>query len=143
MTIKFLEEFRARSKCSQCKAAPAEGRKTCEKHLERAKLQWRMWCKRRIQKRLCIACDRRPYQGELRCLLHKGQNQAKCRAWVKANSDWCSFRAAFEALFLKLDRICIKCRRRPMAARSTRSCSRCLSRAVEHDRAWRLAARAA
>lgn len=133
MTIRFLQEFRARSTCSSCKRAPADGRKTCPTHLEKAKLQFRKWYQVRVAKGLCVNCDRRGYRGECRCLLHKGKNQMRCQVWVEKNKDWSAFKSAFERTFLKADGICVSCRRRPMV--NERQCVVCRDRSNQQRRA--------
>jgi hypothetical protein len=132
MTLKFLTEFRARTTCGYCKRAPAEGRRTCPIHLEKAKFQFRKWAKLRVAKGLCLNCDRRGYQGECRCLLHKGVNQERCRMWSRVNSDWLAFKSAFERFWFKIDGICRYCRRVKLAKGSVAGCRSCLDRHRTH-----------
>ena len=57
-----------------CKEAPALDRKTCPTHLAYAKARFRVWAEKRARAGLCLSCERKGYQGECRCLLHKGVN---------------------------------------------------------------------
>lgn len=136
MTIRFLKEFWKKTTCQKCKAAPAEGRKTCPEHLIYARLRFRFWSAARAKLGLCLSCDRRGYQGECRCLLHKGRNQQACRIWNRLNADWLAFRVAFEKSFLKLEGFCRVCQRRQSAAGRV-TCRLCNARQREHNDRYR------
>jgi hypothetical protein len=142
MTLRFLREYRANTTCSSnyCKGEPADSYKTCDKHRDYAREQFRQWRVLRKKQGLCIACDRRGYRGECRCLLHKGVNQAKCRAWMKKNKDWCAFRSAFERMWLKQEGICRYCRRGP-AIPGRIACGGCSKRHAVFGAKYRAAQR--
>lgn len=133
MTAFFVEKFKRENQCWNCKADKLSGYSMCAKHLEKAKLDFRAWAKRRRRQRLCCYCDRRSFKGWLRCKTHTLVNRVKCLRWNRLHPE--HGREAWEKRkkLLALG-ICI-CRAHRTIPAGFRRCEECRARGARNGKA--------
>lgn len=92
MSHYFVKKFNKEHKCSKCKSSKLQvGKKIfslCQDHLIKAKERWRVW---QIQRRVegkCSYCDKKSYNGWIRCKTHALYNREKCKQWYKVNKEY-------------------------------------------------------
>lgn len=75
------------SHCSACSKDKLRGRKMCAGHLEKARLFFRSWSATRRAAGKCCWCNKKSFNGWLRCKIHTLYNRAKCAAWMERHPD--------------------------------------------------------
>jgi len=131
MTQFFVDNFNKRNRCWRCKNAKLKiGNKVyslCTNHLALARSKWQTWSQDRRAEGKCCYCDRKSFNGWLRCRAHREYNRQQCASWMADHPDhgkqaWAK-RKALQDLGL-----CLYCREhRPMAT-GRRKCDPCLAR---------------
>jgi hypothetical protein len=88
----FVKKFKEKHECGQCDTSKVTNYgKTysmCLKHLNKARNLWRNWATVRRTAGKCCYCDKKSYNGWLRCREHTKSNRAKCRAWYMENKAY-------------------------------------------------------
>lgn len=88
----FVKTFNKKHKCLKCKSAKLKiGRKVfslCKNHLDHAKLRWRQWQTDRQKNGKCCYCNKKSFNGFLRCKTHTEYNKTICNKWILKNKEY-------------------------------------------------------
>lgn len=83
----FLREFRQSNKCPGCASTKKHGYSMCEFHIAKARVVWRQWQQKRVEKGICCYCHRKSYKGYVRCKTHTIENRIRCKRWIKDHPE--------------------------------------------------------
>lgn len=128
----FVQKFKETHKCLQCDTSRVTNYgKTyslCLSHLNKARNHWKNWATVRRTAGKCCYCDKKSYNGWLRCKEHTKYNRIKCKAWYIANKD---HKAAYD-LERKLSYLaqgkCYECPEKRSLQKGYTRCQACRSR---------------
>jgi hypothetical protein len=128
----YVKKFNRENKCPQCQRARlVRGSKTysiCATHLEKARVGWMSWAARRRGEGRCCYCDRKSYNGYIRCRSHTLSNREKCRAWGAAHPERGHEDYLLRLRFYAAHGLCLKCKDHNKAVAGTQTCQPCKDR---------------
>lgn len=139
----FIAKFKGANQCKECTTSRVTNYgKTyslCMKHLNKARNFWRNWATVRREAGKCCYCDKKSYNGWLRCKEHTKYNREKCKDWQAANKDYCAQYTIERKLSYLAQNKCPKCpEHRSLKAGYTR-CQVCRDKHYAYVRAGRQA----
>lgn len=118
MTHAFVAFWKQRAGCKAC--IKLTGKSMCSKCLKKARVGWHRYVARRVTKRLCIQCPRKPLPAQQRCRVCAQFNRARCINWYhQVGYD--------RVLECKSAGTCVRCRKRPAGA-GHMYCDKCRAR---------------
>lgn len=126
MTAFFVRKFKSQNKCPHCKSEKLTGYSLCTKHLEEAKLRFRLWSVERRVNGKCCFCDCKSFRGWLRCRRHAKINRERVRKWYAAHPGYGN-RQWKHRLALRQQGICA-CWTKGKLQPGQRRCNTCIAR---------------